>query len=217
VDHLPGDLWIHWIISRVYFALNPGSPFEAIPQYVFKLAPCAADLGIGLTLFLLARQMGHGSAGLVAAAIFTFNPASMFLTAIWGQWDAVATLFGLLALWLLLRGNVELSFPALAYAALVKPQYALLAPFFLLHFLFQADMWPVGRGHGSDDRRSWRVWRRSARRSLVALVLTMLVTISGGSQAVVAAEPEQRAGKLEHPEVVLRFLLPADQNPPTLR
>ena len=44
-----------------------------------------------------------------------------------------------------------------------------------------------------------------------------LVTISGGGQTVVAAEPEQRAGKLEHPEVVLRFLLPADQNPPTLR
>src|SRR3712207_7376899 len=40
-----------------------------------------------------------------------FNPGSIFLSSIWGQWDAVSALGALIALWLLMRGSPEWSLP----------------------------------------------------------------------------------------------------------
>ncbi len=122
-DHLPGDLWFLWGIAHLYRWYSPAMNVHSAGfLYLLKLVPAVADAGIGLLLFVIARGFAGPRAGLLAAALFMFNPASIFLTATWGQWDSISAFFMLVGIWLLLRGNPEWSLPAFTYAALIKPQ-----------------------------------------------------------------------------------------------
>lgn len=129
IDHLPGDLWLLWGIAHLYQRFSPSLAVQALPfLLLLKLVPAVFDVAIGGLLFLVARRLAGPRAGLFAAGSYLLNPASIFLTAIWGQWDPVSACFLVLALWLLVRGTPEWSLPALTYAALVKPQMALAVP-----------------------------------------------------------------------------------------
>ncbi|HEX5506167.1 MAG TPA: hypothetical protein VFW96_26345 [Thermomicrobiales bacterium] len=147
VDHLPGDLWVMWALGKGYALVSPGLDVQARAFLVLlKLVPALADAGIAALLYLLGRRLGGAVAGLVAAALYAFNPGSVFLTAVWGQWDALSAALALAALWLLLRGDPEWAFPVLAYAALIKPQVAALAPLLALAFVaWYALREPPGR------------------------------------------------------------------------
>jgi hypothetical protein len=157
VDHLPGDLWFLWALGHLYRLFSPVIDARQ-PAFTFLLTlpPALADTGIGAMLFLIARRLAGPRAGLLAAAFFLLNPASIFLTAIWGQWDAVSAFFLLMALWLLVRGDVEWSLLPLTYAALIKPQMALLFPLVALawgHWRVRASVqlgggWPAAIGRG---------------------------------------------------------------------
>ncbi len=132
-DHLPGDLWFLWLIANIYELFSPEMRVrETVFLVLLKLVPAVADIGVGLMLFLLGRRLGKEEAGLLAALFFVFNPASIFLTSVWGQWDSVSAFFALTAVWLLVRGNVEWSCPVLTYAAIIKPPFAGLGPLFAL-------------------------------------------------------------------------------------
>ena len=126
-DHLPGDLWFLWGVAHVYHLMSPGMNVRA-PRFLFllKLVPAIADAGIGLMIFLIAHRLGGTKAGLLGAALYMFNPASIFLTSFWGQWDSISAFFMIAGLWLLLRGSPEWSLPVFTYAALIKPQLGLL-------------------------------------------------------------------------------------------
>ncbi len=138
VDHLPGDLWILWGLANLYQLFSPEMRVDALPfLLLLKLVPAIADAGIGLLLYLIGRRLASPRAGLLAASLFTFNPGSLFLTGVWGQWDSVSACAALAALWLLLRGNTEWAFPVLTYAALIKPPFAALVPLFALVFLLR--------------------------------------------------------------------------------
>ncbi len=135
-DHLPGDLWFLWLIAHMYRIFSPDLQVQGLGfLFLLKLVPALADVGIGLLLFLLGRKFGGHRTGLLAAAFFLLNPASIFLTAVWGQWDPVSAFFALVALWLLLGANAEWSLPVLTYAAVIKPPFAGLAPLFALAFM----------------------------------------------------------------------------------
>jgi hypothetical protein len=132
VDHLPGDLWLLWLLSRAMDLVAPGA---LIPQIVLKLVPTLADIGIGVLVFLLGRCLAGPDAGLLAAALNVLNPASIFLTAIWGQWDSVSAALALIAVWLVVRGDPVWALPPLAWAALIKPPFAALVPLVFLCFV----------------------------------------------------------------------------------
>lgn len=138
VDHLPGDLWLLLGVAQVHAALFPTAGFQS-PSFVIalKLTAIAADLGICVMLFLLGRKLGGPSSGLCAAALYALNPAPIFLAAGWGQWDAVAALVLLVALWCQIQGASEWSLPILVYAALIKPPLAALVPVFIIAALLQ--------------------------------------------------------------------------------
>jgi len=131
-DHLPGDLWILWLLGQIHHLVDPTTPPADLPVAMLKIVPSLADTAIALLLFVLGRRFAGPKAGLIAATVFAFNPGPVFLAGIWGQWDALSASFVLLALWLFLRGNPEWAFPALIYATLVKPPFAALLPIFLL-------------------------------------------------------------------------------------
>lgn len=140
-DHLPGDLWFLWALAHLYHVFSPDMQGDAF-LFLLKLVPALADLGIGGMLFLLGRRFRSPATGVFAAALYLFNPAPIFLASVWGQWDALSAFFALAALWLVLRGNVVGALPTLAYAALIKPQFVVLAPFFALAYLRQSFVVP---------------------------------------------------------------------------
>ncbi|HEX3723656.1 MAG TPA: hypothetical protein VHV31_12750, partial [Nitrolancea sp.] len=126
-DHLPGDLWFLWGIAHLYHIFSPSLNLQSFGfLFLLKLVPSIADTLIGLMLFVIARNFAGPRAGLLGAALFMFNPASIFLSATWGQWDSVSAAFMLVGLWLVFRGSPEWSLPFLTYASLIKPQLALL-------------------------------------------------------------------------------------------
>jgi dolichyl-phosphate-mannose-protein mannosyltransferase len=133
VDHLPGDLWFLWLIGHVYHWFSPTMQVQRFGfLFLLKLVPSLADVGIGLLLFAIANRPAGPRIGLLAAAGYLFNPAAIFVGAIWGQWDAVSAFFMVLALWLMLRGNPIWALPALTWGCLIKPQFAVLLPLVLL-------------------------------------------------------------------------------------
>src|SRR4051812_47991079 len=87
-----------------------------------------------VVLFLLARYLAGSKAGLLAAGFYAFNPGPIVVASLWDQWDAISTCAALLALWLFLRKRYELTAVAITYAALVKPQFAILGALFAVAY-----------------------------------------------------------------------------------
>jgi Gpi18-like mannosyltransferase len=135
ISHLPGDLWFLWYISNFYQALSPNGDFYGNTfLYLTKLVPIAFDAGAALALYLIARDLAGPRAGLVAAALYAFNPGPIIIASIWDQWDSISTCAALFALWFFLRNRYELAAATLTYAALVKPQFALFGLLFAIVF-----------------------------------------------------------------------------------
>ena len=133
---------------------------------LIKLVPSLADVGIAVFVFLIARSFAGSRAGLFGAALIMFNPAIIFLSATWGQWDSISTCFMLAGLWVLLRGNPEWSTPLFTYAVLIKPQFGIL----LLVVAVVWWRWRVqGRLHRSESASS-------VTRLIVNLILGMLAS-----------------------------------------
>jgi len=116
----PFVLWILALVGRVFGFADAASLLK-VPLILADVATAAAIYGVG-------RQLRGHRAGLVAAAVFLFNPAVIFDSTIWGQNDAVGTLFVVLSLYMLLRGRTEWSSALAVVAALVKFQFAFIIP-----------------------------------------------------------------------------------------
>lgn len=121
-----------------------------------KLPTLIADLvTIGL-IYAVARKSVSIRAALIAAASYALAPAVLFDGALWGQSDALSTLFIVVALLCALRGQVCASGVAMAVALLFKPQPMIFVPLILVYVV------------------RWFGWRPAARWA-TALCLTGLV------------------------------------------
>jgi len=154
-DHLPGDLWLLWGVGRVFHLFSPEMDVET-PGFVWlvKLVPALADLGIAWVLYLLGAHWWSRNAGLIAAVLVLLNPGVVFLTSVWGQWNSVATFFGLLTVWLYVSGRLGWVLPTLTYATLIKPQFFALFPLLALAYYFDY----VRRDAGDEAPRREGYW-----------------------------------------------------------
>jgi len=134
-DYPPGYLYVLWLLGSIGHWLNPIFGAD-ITRGLVKIPGILADGGVAWMLFVIGRRYGAGivgswsgeRVGLVAAAIFLFNPATIFDSAVWGQIDAVGALTILVSLYFLARGWTELSAVGAVLALLVKFQYAFVIP-----------------------------------------------------------------------------------------
>jgi hypothetical protein len=184
-DHLPGDLWLLWYLANAFRAFSPEMRADGTLFLVLiKLVPSLADVGIGLVLYLLGRDLSGAAIGRRAAAFYLFNPAPIFLASIWGQWDAVSAFCVLLALWLTVRGRIQWALPVMAYALLIKPQFAVLVPLAGLAYL-RSELLPAWhRARGSSGwvviERLWRPVGRVVAGAVLAVVVATLVALPFG-------------------------------------
>jgi dolichyl-phosphate-mannose-protein mannosyltransferase len=140
-DHLPGDLLLFAGLGKALMIFSPSVADSNYPDpRIIKMVAVAADLAIGVMIYLIARRFMASRNALVATSLFLLSPGVMYVSSIWGQWDAVSAAFAVGALLLAMRGggSTVLAWPVLAYACLIKPQYALIAPILLL-FMWKRD------------------------------------------------------------------------------
>lgn len=125
-DHLPGDLWLLKGLVTVFGAFGGTDVYGRVFAFLTQVVPTVADVVVALMLVLVVRRLAGAEAATRSARWYLLNPATIFLTGIWGQWDSVSLAFLLTGVWLLLdERRWVLSAPVLAWAVLVKPQLLL--------------------------------------------------------------------------------------------
>ncbi|HEX9737631.1 MAG TPA: hypothetical protein VGA91_00225, partial [Candidatus Limnocylindria bacterium] len=137
-DYPPGYMYVLWLLGEVSRFLEPllgASPIRGL----VKVPGIAADLGVAWLIYLIAvrffgdrppvRWLGSGARiGLIGAALYLFNPGTVFNSAVWGQMDAVGVLVILAGLYALGRGWTEAAGLAAVVALLIKFQFGWLVP-----------------------------------------------------------------------------------------
>ncbi len=125
-DYPPFNIYLFWGFGSLANALNLfGTPTVS---FIVKLVPNIFDMLITVSIYVFARKQLSFKQSLLAAGLYAFNPAIIFNAAVWGQFDAIYTLFLLLSLILALKNKPELSAVSCAIAILTKPQAIALLP-----------------------------------------------------------------------------------------
>lgn len=149
-DHLPGDLWFLKVLVTLFHGFG-GEHLDGTTFLIsLKLVPTIADVLIGLMIYIIVSQHRPVSLALKATASYVLNPATIFLTSVWGQWDSVSAAL-LLCGFILIRRRDRLwiaAAPVLAWAVVIKPPLALVA--LLLCALPASRLW---RAEGTVPQR----------------------------------------------------------------
>ncbi|HKU80553.1 MAG TPA: phospholipid carrier-dependent glycosyltransferase [Candidatus Tumulicola sp.] len=138
-DYPPGYLYILAAVGYLWEGLfKHWDASGAAIRALVKLPAIVADLGIGVLVYALVRRFAATGIALGAAALYLFNPAVIYNSAVWGQVDSVAAGLALFALYALLKsddgagdginGWIVAGWLLIAYSLLIKPQAAVLVP-----------------------------------------------------------------------------------------
>ncbi|HEY6449827.1 MAG TPA: hypothetical protein VIX60_04030, partial [Candidatus Cybelea sp.] len=149
-DYPPGYFYILAAVGHfwhLFFSAHDRG-FGLLRDFV-KLPAIFADLGVGALLYAVVRRFAGAGFSLGAAALYVLNPATIYVSALWGQVDSISGGLALLAIYALLRSEDEAGsgggraqtawivggWLAFAYSLLIKPQAAVLLPL-LVAFAF---------------------------------------------------------------------------------
>jgi Gpi18-like mannosyltransferase len=140
-DYPPGYFVVLWGVGRLYTLFVHSDPgFEVLKHFV-KMPAIVMDLVCITLIFVIAKRFGSLKWAFVAAALFAFNPATIMISAMWGQVDSVSAAFVLGALLMLTAARDRTdrrglwltigAWLALSYSILIKPHALILVPLFL--------------------------------------------------------------------------------------
>lgn len=125
-------------------------------RIVIKLPAMLADLATAIVFFFLLRRWKGTNVGLLGSALYTFHPAVLYDSAIWGQTDSIFTFFLTIGFACYAWGLMALAGGLAMLAVLTKMQAIMVGPLFLLLFL----------------RSGWKGFLRAC---LAAVLVTILV------------------------------------------
>lgn len=127
-----GFLYILWIIGYIHSHI-----LTLDYNFLIKLPINIADMLTGFIIFFLIRKEYSKYIALAGFLMYVLNPAILFNTTVFGQYDGIATLFITLSLAIIvLYKKPEISTAMLAIALTLKPQAISFAPFYALIILF---------------------------------------------------------------------------------
>lgn len=162
-DYPPGYMYVLAAIGKIkaLLALSDDGPAFLL---LIKLPAIIADLTLVLLIYrLAASKFGHPAA-MVLSLIYGLNPAVILNSSVWGQVDAVFTLFLILSVYCLSHSRLLAAAALFAVALLIKPQALIFTPLFLATAL---------------DRLLLRPERGGGKEVLAAMVTGMAVFIAG--------------------------------------
>ncbi len=123
------------------------------------MPPNLFDIATGILIYRFLRRKFPFEKSFSIAIFYLFNPATIFNTSIWGQYDAIYTFFLILTIILILDSKIEYSVISYTMGVLSKPQSIALAP--LIAFLILKE-------------RGWKGWITSG---LISAATTLLVIL----------------------------------------
>jgi dolichyl-phosphate-mannose--protein O-mannosyl transferase len=136
-----GYFYIFALVGHVWRALT-GSHDQSLAhlRVLVKLPSILGDLGVGALIYAIVRRFAGARAGLIAAVLYLFNPAIIYLSAFWGQVDSISGGLAALAIYALLRSEdvaprtrynfawVTVAWLFLTCSLLINPQAIVLSP-----------------------------------------------------------------------------------------
>ncbi len=173
-EYLPGYFYILAGTGLVKKLLSGGADLSpASFEAWMKFGAITADLVLAVTAYQLVRRFTDPRRALAAAALVAFNPASMFVGAVWGQVDSIAVAFSFLALFLLMSGRPTLAAIFASFGFLVKLQYSLFLAVAGAAYLRSE----VGRLPSLRSKGARAIWAQWAARRVVLPVVVLVVLI----------------------------------------
>jgi Gpi18-like mannosyltransferase len=154
-DYPPFNVYIFWVFGSLAKSLSLFGKRSFI--YILKLPPNLFDIATSALIFIFLRRKLHFEPSILTASLYAFNPATIFNTSIWGQFDAVYTFFLILTLLLILDSKIEYSVIAFTVGVLSKPQSIALAP--LIAFLIAKE----------------KGWKRVVTSGLISITTTLIL------------------------------------------
>ena len=146
-DYPPLNVYIFWLFGSLAKHLYLfGSPNLI---YLIKLPSNLFDLATAYLIFRYLKRNLSQNHGLIGAALYLFNPATIFNSSIWGQYDAIYTFFIVLSLMSALDLKVTLSLASYALAVLTKPQAVAFLPILMLLVLCRCNLKDLMKAFGS--------------------------------------------------------------------
>ncbi len=136
-DYPPFNIYFFWIFGSLAKSLSLFG--TSMFTYVMKLPSNLFDMATAFLIFTFVRKRLTLKLALIATALYAFNPAVIFNTAVWGQFDAIYTFFLMLSLVLVFSAKPKLAVVAFMLGILTKPQSIAFAPLFFFLIWRNAD------------------------------------------------------------------------------
>jgi Gpi18-like mannosyltransferase/predicted membrane-bound dolichyl-phosphate-mannose-protein mannosyltransferase len=147
-DYPPGYFFVLWFVGHAYKTLVHSDPTYGLLRIAVKLPGILMDLVDAALIYAIVRRFSSVAWAFAAAAAFAFNPATIFISAYWGQVDSVAAGLTLGSLLLLIDADKRTNrlqmlsivgaWLLLAYSILIKPPAIVVAPLYLA-YVFATD------------------------------------------------------------------------------
>jgi Gpi18-like mannosyltransferase len=139
-NYPPASMIFFEAIGRIYHAWSPegDGDFHLLKDLV-KLPNVLFDLIGIVVVYVLARRFAPHLPALGAAALFAFNPAIIYDSALWGQNDTITTVSALAALTFMVWDRRALAWICIAFAVLAKPPVVVLVPLLALEPFTTSD------------------------------------------------------------------------------
>ncbi len=141
LDYPPGYMYVLWFtnILQDLFSLDFN---DVIYTFLIKLPPMIADIAGAVLVYRIAKENLDEKWALFLSACYTFCPALIYNSGVWGQIDSWYTLLMVLALYFISKDDVIKASVIYAVALITKPQAFLFGPVLLFWVISKKD-WKV--------------------------------------------------------------------------
>lgn len=129
LDYPPVYLFFLYVLGWIFRFIGVDC-HEYVLMFLMKLWPVVGDMLCGIALFALFKKSSPKT-GLLASALWLFNPTTLFNSSFWGQTDQIMCLLLLISFWALDRDKPLLACLLFAVAGMTKFQCLFFTPIFL--------------------------------------------------------------------------------------
>ncbi|WP_052756044.1 phospholipid carrier-dependent glycosyltransferase [Paenibacillus durus] len=157
-DYPPGYIYILYLLHLIQqgLGLSPDSPGEML---LFKLPAILSDIVLGWLIYRIGSKKLGGGIALGLVILYSFNPAVLTDSAVWGQADAFFVVFLLLSILAVSDRRLAVSALWFAVATAVKPQALIFTPALLFAFIH------------------YRAWKELLKGAVYGLIAFTLITL----------------------------------------
>lgn len=135
-DYPPLYIYVLFLIGKLG-SLSVLSPYFTL---LLKLPSIVADIATSLLIYKLAKKYFSLEISLLLAAFYTFNPAIIINSTIWGQVDSFFTFIIVAAIFLLSEKKLGLASVLFTAAVLMKPQGIIFLPVLFFELIRQKSL-----------------------------------------------------------------------------